>query len=510
MSDYIPKFEDTEEVEESEYIPAFDDTEEIVQEEPGMMDYLAETGEGFARGAAQGLTFGFADEITAGLESALTDKTYDQAVKESRAAYELAEEESPVASLLGNIGGGLATMVVPGLGLVNAAKGAKLGELVLKGAVGGGIAGAGISEEKDLSGVAGDAAQGAMFGAAIPLGGKLLAPVGGLVKKGVGELADMIGLTNYPKGLAKKIALPDVDVTGKGAMQEAITTTRQLRNEIIDFNRKYNFALDKMKKNLLEAMDELGITFSKDTHIDTVQDMIREVNRPGVDQKFLKEAQDLLAFENKFFEDLGGRYGLDPDQIKMAMSQIDDDLAQGLAKQDIGYQSGVQSKIDSVAQTEVKAKELQQGIENKLSRYKIAMSKMDDDIAKIDRQMSDLPEMTNKEMIGKNVIDQGQLNKQMNTKYEMLEQKKRQLIAKKNLMKSQHDLELGKLQKTYDETSDELSKDSLDEYMQELVNETDYAKTQLRDQAQKAKQNIQDQSYVPPRGAADRDWETIR
>jgi hypothetical protein len=301
-----------------------------------------------------------------------------------------------------------------------------------------------------------------------------------------------------------------VDVTGKGAMQEAITTTRQLRNEIIDFNRKYNFALDKMKKNLLEAMDELGITFSKDTHIDTVQDMIREVNRPGVDQKFLKEAQDLLAFENKFFEDLGGRYGLDPDQIKMAMSQIDDDLAQGLAKQDIGYQSGVQSKIDSVAQTEVKAKELQQGIENKLSRYKIAMSKMDDDIAKIDRQMSDLPEMTNKEMIGKNVIDQGQLNKQMNTKYEMLEQKKRQLIAKKNLMKSQHDLELGKLQKTYDETSDELSKDSLDEYMQELVNETDYAKTQLRDQAQKAKQNIQDQSYVPPRGATASEMETAR
>jgi len=114
MSEYIPKFEDTEEVEESEYIPAFDDTEEIVQEEPGMMDYLAETGEGLARGAAQGLTFGFADEITAGLESALTDKTYEKALEESRAAYEMAEEESPIASLVGNIGGGLATMVKPG------------------------------------------------------------------------------------------------------------------------------------------------------------------------------------------------------------------------------------------------------------------------------------------------------------------------------------------------------------------------------------------------------------
>ena len=74
MSEYIPKFEDTEEIKDSEYVPKFEDTEDIVEEEPGMMDYLAETGEGLARGAAQGLTFGFADEITAGLESALTDK----------------------------------------------------------------------------------------------------------------------------------------------------------------------------------------------------------------------------------------------------------------------------------------------------------------------------------------------------------------------------------------------------------------------------------------------------
>jgi len=39
------------------------------------------------RGAAQGLSLGFADEITGGVESLLSDKTYDQARNESRENY---------------------------------------------------------------------------------------------------------------------------------------------------------------------------------------------------------------------------------------------------------------------------------------------------------------------------------------------------------------------------------------------------------------------------------------
>ena len=52
-----------------------------------------ETGyiEALARGAAQGLTFETADEIAAALESGLTNKPYEQALKESRAEYKAAE-----------------------------------------------------------------------------------------------------------------------------------------------------------------------------------------------------------------------------------------------------------------------------------------------------------------------------------------------------------------------------------------------------------------------------------
>jgi hypothetical protein len=69
----------------------------------------AETGmlEAGARGAAQGLTFGTADEIAAGAEALFTDKPYEQALEESRAEYKAAEQEYPLTTLGGEILGGV-------------------------------------------------------------------------------------------------------------------------------------------------------------------------------------------------------------------------------------------------------------------------------------------------------------------------------------------------------------------------------------------------------------------
>lgn len=73
------------------------------------------------RGAAQGLSLGTSDEITAGLESAFTDKTYDQALYEAQKANQEARDANPVTYYGSNIAGGVATSFVPGL---NIAKGA--------------------------------------------------------------------------------------------------------------------------------------------------------------------------------------------------------------------------------------------------------------------------------------------------------------------------------------------------------------------------------------------------
>lgn len=68
----------------------------------------------FIRGAAQGLTMGAADEITGFVESLFTDKTYEQARDESRAAYDKAERDNPAISLAGDAAGILASAILSG------------------------------------------------------------------------------------------------------------------------------------------------------------------------------------------------------------------------------------------------------------------------------------------------------------------------------------------------------------------------------------------------------------
>lgn len=131
-----------------------------VQDEIGVL-------ESTARGAAQGLSFGLADEITGALEAALSDKDYEKARDESRAAYKAAEAANPTAYTLGDVGGSVATAFIPGVGALNAAKGARLAEVAGKAAVQGGLTGFGKSEAEDAGGLIKDTAAGAAIGGAL-------------------------------------------------------------------------------------------------------------------------------------------------------------------------------------------------------------------------------------------------------------------------------------------------------------------------------------------------------
>jgi hypothetical protein len=62
------------------------------------------------RGAAQGVSFGFADEAEAGLRSLKENRPYSEILNEVRQEYKEAEEENPLTSLAGNLVGG----IVPG------------------------------------------------------------------------------------------------------------------------------------------------------------------------------------------------------------------------------------------------------------------------------------------------------------------------------------------------------------------------------------------------------------
>lgn len=133
-----------------------DDTA-IVNADKALKVSMLESG---ARGLAQGATLGFADEIAGGAEALFTDKPYAQARDESRANFKRAEDVNPNTYLAGELGGGLATAVVPGL---SAARGIK-GAMGLGAAVGG-ISGLGASEADNASDMALDFGKGAGVGA---------------------------------------------------------------------------------------------------------------------------------------------------------------------------------------------------------------------------------------------------------------------------------------------------------------------------------------------------------
>jgi hypothetical protein len=130
-------------------------------------------------GAGQGITLGFGDEIV-GAGRAAIDKisgkegsfgdNYRTRQKEIEAYLAEAERQNPKSYMAGNIGGGVATMAVPGLNLLAPVKGASAAGNIARLATAGGIAGAGSSEHtlgsyQDAKGLAADTAKGAAIGA---------------------------------------------------------------------------------------------------------------------------------------------------------------------------------------------------------------------------------------------------------------------------------------------------------------------------------------------------------
>jgi hypothetical protein len=190
------------------------------------------------RGAAQGATLGFGDELH-GLMMAGGDDSgtpgsaliggvkvaaqslapsifgtsakdrYDQVVEEERQANEIARQNNPGSYFTGELGGSVASMgVLPALAPFKAAEAApvltraaaKVGNLALPGAVYGGIAGAG-GAEGDL----GDRLAGAGKGAAI---GAALAPAIGAGLGAAGSVGrfvgDHLGATFSPSRVANR------------------------------------------------------------------------------------------------------------------------------------------------------------------------------------------------------------------------------------------------------------------------------------------------------------------
>lgn len=161
-----------------------------VAEEPGLLSRVGRYADNTVRQAAQGVTFGYMDEISAGLRTGGgLWGNYGEALAAERARDAGFRRDNPVAATVANIAGGVASPIARALPFLNPGRAASLPAAVMRGAGAGAASGAvaGFGEgEGGLQNRAGGAMVGAGVGAA--LGGALP-----LVTAGAGAAAGAVG-----------------------------------------------------------------------------------------------------------------------------------------------------------------------------------------------------------------------------------------------------------------------------------------------------------------------------
>ena len=256
------------------------------------------------RGAAQGASMGFSDELTGGVE-ALWEKAkgnptafgelYKAKRDESRANYESAEKANPSSYLAGQVGGGIATAVVPGMG------GATLGKLALQGAA----QGLGSSEadltEGDVVGAARDTAIGGTIGAATGLAGKALSAgavkASPYLKSGMNKLGDV-----FEEG-AEKLAVKATGATGNQASKFSPNAGRELLDQgLVKFGDDASRIAERVGQRhelagkaigeSLDTLEQRGIMGSVDNVVDGLQAQVDELAKTPGNEKIIKQLQN--------------------------------------------------------------------------------------------------------------------------------------------------------------------------------------------------------------------------
>ena len=205
------------------------------------------------RGAAQGLTSGFADELTAGAESLVTPKTYEQALAQNRRDIEEFAAANPKTALALNIAGGT---VMPA-GVI--AKGGKaaltLGNLAKTGAVTGAITGFGTGEG-GLGNRLSSATSGAALGVAAPVVGKTIVGTASLAGKGGKKsIQALAGVLNNAVGASNQ----SLSSKGVKALLKQLpkSTQRSLKNSVNKIAR--GDGLETAERYVIKELQDAGV-----------------------------------------------------------------------------------------------------------------------------------------------------------------------------------------------------------------------------------------------------------
>lgn len=264
---------------------------------------MPSTAEALMRGAAQGGSAGFADEATAGLGAVkdyiagkfglrgdidLPDayKGWKQAIQ---ARDQAAQQAHPTVFDVGEMGGNAMLAAAPGLGALNAGKGAALGEVVAKSALQGGLTGYGKSNADSLTGDAGNAALGVGLGALGGLGGygagKALGAVGGAASDALAPVADWLDKkanARAIKALAPTLSQQEL-LNNKGVADEL---GQQLRDQGVV---KFGSSVKDMAPRLEEFLGKKG------QRIGDIRDEVSDAMGNSVDLSRLRDKGNALS-----------------------------------------------------------------------------------------------------------------------------------------------------------------------------------------------------------------------
>lgn len=263
--------------------------------------------ESFARGAAQGASLGFADELTGGAE-ALWEKAngdprafgemYKQFRDESRANFEAAQKANPGTYATGEIGAAIGTAFIPGMAI---AKGARLGQVALKSAAIGAGAGAGYSEAEDMAGVAKDAAVGGAIGGGLGAASHAVAPVvgraiqkgGEKLKRGAERMASRA--LGAERGTIKKFGQEQVQKAGRQALDEGVLSPLASADDMAAKNAAVKQRGGQMMGEVYDAIDEKGAsTFNPLEVAGKVDEEIGGIYRSPINKGELKQLENTL------------------------------------------------------------------------------------------------------------------------------------------------------------------------------------------------------------------------
>lgn len=253
--------------------PAFDATKpfEAVKnpEDARVKSTALESG---VRGAVQGATLGFGDEIFGRMRAwgdELTGQTklpveenYKQIRDDQRQKNALASKDNPKSYLGGNLAGSVATAFVPGMGAI---KGASVAKTAIQGAAIGGLAGGGLSEAnpfespKSLKEFATDVGTGAAIGG-------VLSGAGAAAAKGIKKLAPE-SLRAYAEKRAltaagfmakdiKKLSPKQQQEIGRHLLNEKVVTAFASLDDVIERSSAGKDAAGGAIGNALQTVDD--------------------------------------------------------------------------------------------------------------------------------------------------------------------------------------------------------------------------------------------------------------